>query len=75
MKQIRNIKKKRRIFSTHTCALLSIGEVRWNGDGSPLTNANSNETLVHAGDDVPSTHIRVIGVITGITGEQTMAPL
>lgn len=75
MKQIRNTHKKRRIFSTHTCALLSIGEVWWNGDGSSLTSANSNETLVHAGDDVPSTHIRVIGVITGITGKQIMPPL
>ena len=55
---------------THTCALLSIAEMWGDGDGALLSDTDSNQTLVHAGNHVASTHIGVISTITRVAVEQ-----
>lgn len=55
---------------THTCALLSVAEMWRDGDGASLSDTDSNQALVHAGDHVASTHVGVIGTITRVAVDQ-----
>lgn len=58
---------------SHTCTLLSIGQVWRYGDGAFLSHTDSNETLVHASDHVAEAHIGVVGVITRVAVGQKMS--
>lgn len=60
------------IWALHirTCALLSVTEMRGDGDGASLPNADSDQALIHAGDHVASTHVCVIGTITRVAEER-----
>lgn len=58
---------------SHTCTLLSIGQVWRYGDGAFLSNTDSNETLVHASDHVAEAHIGVVGVITRVAVRKKMS--
>lgn len=62
-------------FAIRTCALLSIAQMWGDGDCASLSNADSNQPLVHASDHIAPTHVGVIGTITGITVEQTALTL
>lgn len=61
-----------RIWALHirTCALLSVTEMRGDGDGASLPNADSDQALIHAGDHVASTHVCVVGTITRVAEEK-----
>lgn len=58
------------ITHIHTRALLSVTEMRGDGDGASLPNADSDQALIHAGDHVASTHVCVIGTITRVAEEK-----
>lgn len=63
-------------FSTRrTCAFLSVAQMWGDGDGALLSHAHPDQTRVHAGDDVASAHVRVVGAIARVAAGQRMNKL
>lgn len=49
--------------------------MRGDGDGALLAHAHPDQTLVHAGDDIASAHVRVVGAIARVAAGQRMNTL
>lgn len=45
------------------------------GDGALLSHAHPDQTLVHAGDDVASAHVCVVGAIARVAARERMNKL
>lgn len=58
-----------------TCAFLSVGQMWGDGDGALLSHAHPDQTLVHAGDDIASAHVRVVGAIARVAARERMNKL
>lgn len=58
-----------------TCAFLSVAQMWGDGDGALLSHAHPDQTLVHAGDDVASAHVRVVGAVARVAARERMNKL